>query len=407
MKALYIALKDTLARFRDRNGLLLMLAAPLVLAAVIGAALGGFSPAAGQAPLRQIPVAIADADQGLQGRAFVNALQSPALTDLLAPRAVSDLAEAKALVAKGEVRAAVYLPAGFSRAVQGPGRVTIELYTDPTAPISAAAVRSVVTQIADRFNSEAIARQMVASDKPTLDQPPALALGRPDISLADSASSADAITLATVIAGNPAQTQASPLAYFTPSMAVLFLMFTLFDAARSLIEEERQGTLARLIASPTRFPTLLAGKIGGVFLTGVAQLGVLILASALLFRLDWGDSPAGLALMVIAVVAAASSLGTLIVALAHDERQAAIIGAAVALIFAILGGNFVQGQSYPAWLQPFSHLTINRWALDGFTDLTIRGLGLANVLLPAGVLLAAAAAFFTLAVWRLPRRFVR
>lgn len=399
MKALYIAVKDTLARFRDRNGLLLMLAAPLVLAALVGAAFGGFSPAAGGAPLQHIPIAIVNADEGDLGRAFALALQSAALADWLAPRALDDLAQAQALVAKSEVRAVVYLPNRFSRAVQSSGSVTVELYTDATAPLSGVVVRSIVSQVADRFNGEAIGRQMAAENALVPRQ-----AGSP-ASAADPA--LGEIGLATVIAGNPRRGPVSPLAYFAPSMAVLFLMFTLFDAARSILAEAREGTLARLMASPTRFATLLIGKIGGVFLTGVSQLAVLIMASALLFRLDWGDSPAGLALMVFAVVAAASSLGTLIVALAHDERQAAIIGAAVALIFAILGGNFVQGQSYPAWLQPFSHLTINRWALDGFTDLTIRGLGLANVLLPAGVLLAAAAAFFTLAVWRLPRRFVR
>ena len=111
--------------------------------------------------------------------------------------------------------------------------------------------------------------------------------------------------------------------------------------------------------------------------------------------------------MILAVVAAASSLGAFIVAFARDSRQAAIIGAAIALIFAILGGNFVAAQAFPAWLQPLSKLTINRWALDGLTDLSLRGGGLQDVLPEAAILLLMTVILFVLAAWRLPRRFVR
>jgi hypothetical protein len=40
------------------------------------------------------------------------------------------------------------------------------------------------------------------------------------------------------------------------------------------------------------------------------------------------------------------------------------------------------------------------WAMDGFQNLLVRGLGLNSVLLPAGVLGLYALAFFGLALWR-------
>lgn len=42
------------------------------------------------------------------------------------------------------------------------------------------------------------------------------------------------------------------------------------------------------------------------------------------------------------------------------------------------------------------------WAMDGFQDIVVRGLGLSSVLLPAGLLLAYTAAFFGLVLWRFP-----
>ena len=70
------------------------------------------------------------------------------------------------------------------------------------------------------------------------------------------------------------------------------------------------------MSTPTGLAPILGGKICGVLLTGLLQLGVLILASRLLFGLEWGSSPLGLVLIAFATVAAASSLGVLIVAFA-------------------------------------------------------------------------------------------
>ena len=71
MKMWTIARKDTLIRFRDRNGLLLMLAAPLVLAAIVGAAFGGFGGGGSNAPLTGIPFVVVNADEGDLGRQMV------------------------------------------------------------------------------------------------------------------------------------------------------------------------------------------------------------------------------------------------------------------------------------------------------------------------------------------------
>jgi ABC-2 type transport system permease protein len=40
------------------------------------------------------------------------------------------------------------------------------------------------------------------------------------------------------------------------------------------------------------------------------------------------------------------------------------------------------------------------WAMDGFQNILMRGLGFGSVLIPAGILLAYGGAFFGLAIWR-------
>jgi len=45
-------------------------------------------------------------------------------------------------------------------------------------------------------------------------------------------------------------------------------------------------------------------------------------------------------------------------------------------------------------------LTPSAWAMSGFQNILIRGLGLESAWLPTAILLAYALVFFTVAVWR-------
>ena len=72
MKTWTIALKDTLVRFRDRNAILLMIAAPLLISLVMGAAFGG--QGGDTSPIYEIPVVLVNADEGDLGESFVEIL---------------------------------------------------------------------------------------------------------------------------------------------------------------------------------------------------------------------------------------------------------------------------------------------------------------------------------------------
>jgi ABC-2 type transport system permease protein len=46
------------------------------------------------------------------------------------------------------------------------------------------------------------------------------------------------------------------------------------------------------------------------------------------------------------------------------------------------------------------HFMPTAWAMDGFQNVIVRGMGLNSVLMPAGMIAAFGAVFFALAVWR-------
>ena len=415
MKIWTIAWKDTLIRFRDRNALILMIAAPLVLSAIIGSAFGSFINGNDPAPFDAIPVLVVNADSGELGQQFVDILSEGDLADLLAPTEMDDLATARELVQQGEARAAVFIPENFSEVMRGETATpaTIQFYPDPSAILTPNIVRGIIVQIANGFSSAAISGEVAVTQLMAETGGASLDMANVGIAIRNELQSgfdtgSVAISLNTVAVGaDDAAADVSPFAFFAPSMGILFLMFAMMDGTRSILDEDKAGTLDRLISTPTSNIEILLGKIGGVFLTGLLQFVVFVIASHFIFQLNWGRSLSGLLLMTLAVVLAFTSLGALIAAFAKDVNQANIIGTVVTLVFAALGGNFAPAQNFPSWLNQLSKITITRWGLDGFSDLTMRGLGLNDVLLEAGVLLGLTAVLFLLALNQFQRRIAR
>jgi len=182
----------------------------------------------------------------------------------------------------------------------------------------------------------------------------------------------------------------------------MFLMFTAANGGRTLLSERAQGTLPRLLVSPTSSAQVLGGKVLGIYLTGVAQMLILIGASTLLFSLKWGD-PLGVVALVLAAVAGAVGWGMLITALAKTPGQINAIGSAIMLIFGILGGSFLNTDYMPKWFNALAKITPNAWGLDGFTILGLGG-GLGDLSGPIAALLAMGALLFAVAVVLMNRR---
>jgi ABC-2 type transport system permease protein len=141
---------------------------------------------------------------------------------------------------------------------------------------------------------------------------------------------------------------------------------------------------------------VLGGKVIGIFSTGVAQIGILILASAVFFGVRWGD-PAGVIALVLAVVFGATGWGMLITALARSPAQVGSVGSAMMLIFGLLGGSFINLEQMPPLIQALSKITPNAWGLDGFTTLALGGT-LADLREPILALLIMGGVLFVISV---------
>ncbi len=379
-KILQIGWKDLIVLFRDRGALVLMLGAPFVLTLGLGLVTGSFSRGSGGSGLSGIPVVVLNEDGGQLGQALVDVFASPDLTELLAVDTAVSATAARQLVDENEIAAAVIIPNGFSASIlpDSSGQVgepiSVEVYANPARPIGANVVASIVQDFTQQVETGMISvnvamTQLVLNGRVSPADTDALitlgqAMGQ---RLIDGGDAAPLIRIHRDEAAAAATADPNYLAYIAPGMAVAFLMYTVALGGRSILDERDKGTLARLLVAPTSATQVLAGKVVGIFLTGVAQVSVLIAASSLLFGLRWGSLP-GVVLLIVAVAAAATGWGLLLASVANRPGQVSSFGTALMLIFGILGGSFVQ-IPFTGFLAQLSKITPNAWAIEGFTAL--------------------------------------
>jgi ABC-2 type transport system permease protein len=139
----------------------------------------------------------------------------------------------------------------------------------------------------------------------------------------------------------------------TPGVLALAVMSTSFTSlAIATGFERRYGVIKRLGSSPLPRSGLLAGKIGGLLLVEVLQIGVISAVAALL---GWHPTAGGVPPAVVAVVLGTAAFAALGLFLAGVLRAEATLAAANLVYLLLLAGGAVvlPSSSYGA----FGHVT--------------------------------------------------
>ncbi|HRQ24923.1 MAG TPA: ABC transporter permease, partial [Anaerolineales bacterium] len=296
LKLLIIGIKDLKIIFRDRAALIMMLLAPFLLTLGMGLVTGRFSGSSNTG-ISDIPVIIVNLDKEQLGNALEDVFTGEELAGLVQATLSERPEAARKAIDDDTAAAAIIVPAGFTRSIipqQGafdeePEPLQIELYANPARPTSAGIVKSIVDEFISRIEEGRISGQtsifqMIISGRITPQQGEQAGMEMAERLEDEPFDETLAIQLNTDT-NEVEAVQFDVLAYLAPGMALMFLMFTVSYGGRSILAEKTQGTLPRLLVSPTVSAQILGGKVFGIFLTGVAQMLILIGATTLLFQL--------------------------------------------------------------------------------------------------------------------------
>ncbi|MFN2167338.1 MAG: ABC transporter permease [Anaerolineae bacterium] len=423
MKMLDIAGKDLLRAVRSFAFVALGFAVPLLVSGIFYFAFGNVGAGGDGFDLPTIRVQVVNLDEGgpgfAAGQMLVQILTSEDLTSLFQVTQADDPARARAAVDRQDADVAILIPADLTAALFDPGgRAAVELYQDPTQTLGPGIVKGLVQQFVDGFAGSKIvievARQQFGAHGQAVSDAAVQALAAQyGVWAADLGSSQQGGTTALVEvrppagAGESADLLTSIVSMIMAGMMVFFVFFSGATTVQTLLQEEEGGTLARLFTTPTPISAVLGGRILASLVTLVLQVVVLLVASALIFGIHWGQ-PLPLALTTLGLVLLAASFGLFLASMLRSTRQGGVVFGGVLTILGMVGMINIFTAGAPSTsrgtLDIISHLTPHGWAVDGYLRL-LDGGGLGDVLLPVAVTLALAAAFFLVGLFRFRKRF--
>lgn len=382
--AFIIASKDLMRSVRDRSAIVTAIVAPFALAFILSTVLGGEDGSS-----LNVTFATVDQDGGPVSTVLIDEIL-PSLEQEGAELVDAGSVEgARRMAEDGDIAAAFVLPEGLSEAVQSNEPAEITVIADPEAEIGGQIARGVAEGFAAELNA---ARLSVGT---------VIASGAADPSeiqgLQQEASDVPMPTR--LVESSAGSRQFDSNTFFAAGIAVFFLFFTVQLGAVSLLQERKEGTLARLLAAPVSRGTIVSAKAIYSFVLGALSMTILIVASTFLMGAQWGD-PLGVAVVVLSAVFAAMGLQSLVATLASTDEQAAGYGAIVGVTLGLLGGTFFPIAQGPGLISRLSFVSPHRWIMRSLGELSGGAGALADVLPSVAVLLLFGAITGAVALYR-------
>jgi ABC-2 type transport system permease protein len=404
MRLLDIARKDLRQLIGDWQTALFLLIMPIGFTVLFSFVFGGGSGA--EDP--RLPVGFIDQDGGNVLSAHLLGL----LEDSEAIRPVvledADRKEAQKQVADEDLSAVVIIPTDYSQQAlsatggKAPQPITIvDLNSNAGQAahngLQAAFMRLLGAVEAAKLTAQAYEAQGGTADQEFLTETLTRAIQaweEPPLTVTLSQSG----TLATE--DEEASVQPNNYAHSSAGIMVQFAMAGLMGAAAIIVAERKSGAMRRLLTtSVTRFEIIL-GHFLAMFALILVQLTLLILFGQLLLGVGYLRVPLATLLMLLTTAFWSASLGLLIGIFARTEEQVIIFTIILMLLLSGLGGAWMPLELTGKAFQTVGHLLPTAWAVDGFENIVVRGLGLNSVLLPATIVLGFAIVFFGAAIWR-------
>lgn len=378
MKALTIAWFNLIRMFRERSNLFFVLIFPILIIAALGSQFGG----------QDTPEIGMSADTDYAERAAERITETGAAQ----VRWVDSAEQLPDLVDNGTVPVAALVPddADDTLAAGEAPQVTIMLGDGDQVTALAAVVERA-------FAAEAVV--------PGVTGQLAAETGRP---IDEVAPVVDGVagTLAPVqverLAVGGEEPEGEPFGFAQIAVGMLMLMTFLnaLTGAANLIESRTFGVSRRMVATPTSLRTIVLGEGMGRWGVGIFQAIYIMIATALIFGVEWGDPLTAVAIVALfAAVAAGAAM--LIGAVMHNAEQAAGVTVMAGLALGALGGSMLPLDLFGSTMRTVAHVTPHAWAIDAFTEMARHGAGFVDVLPQLGVLATMAIALIGLAAWRL------
>jgi ABC-2 type transport system permease protein len=374
---------------------LFFLILPLVFTAAVGAGLGGMMGGGDESPQAfKTVLYVVSEDEG----ALVDALLETLAENGLVPESVDSLPEDTF---------GLEIPSDFSSRLRKGEDVTLTLHTLPTTTASQA-VEQYVQASVSRLGGAVLVAELGLNQARQAEVQGSEAEERTYFNkiLTDTLSASEeplAKTQLNWAGGIDFDVQRdSPTSAEQASAGqiITWTQITFLAAAEVFVAEREAGTLRRLLITPTSRSLTLGGKLLSRLILGLVQMVILFLGGAIIFGVNWGQSPLALIAVSLAFALATVGLGLLIATFVKSRGQANSVVIGLAMGLSALGGAWYPLEITPPIYRQIVKILPSTWAMQAYTDLLAQNAGFQEVLPAIVVLLLFAAVFIIVGTWR-------
>ena len=399
-KALVIAFNSLKVTFRDKGNLIWLIIMPIVWTTLIGTM---STTGSGD---EKIPVGFLNSDREIYGEVFEEILKKEESIEIIA-MVEDDEDKMRDLVKDSKLSVGLIIPDNFSEKLKVGEQVVIEILKSERS--SSYFLDELIGKVAERISIDALAanftvekigeRRMVLEEEVLGDEKERIwkeAFVKADAFFEPAPS----IGIEYVVISVEKRDKNIPIGVeaSSPGFAVMFVMMGVCFAGVAMVQERHHKTLARLLTTPTEKFFIISGKMLGFFLVGFIQFMILILFGQLVLKVNWGNLPLGVLLLVISYVLSVTGIGTLLSVIVRTSAQAGAFAVLISMVTSMLGGAWWPIEIVPKFIQNIARFTPQYWAINGFNKIITRGFGITEILPNFYVLLAISALSLLLAI---------
>jgi ABC-2 type transport system permease protein len=399
MRILDLALKDLSQVFRDKRSLLFLVAMPILFTVFMGFA---YKSGKDNDATRDTRIPLGWVNQDAGGTVSQQLFEMLSNSDSIKlVELASNMVDES--VRKGEVAGALVVPAGYSEQVMTGQIAQLTLVADTNSTNGQSLYQSLRTPVTQLMSAVEIARlsaETAGKPNDVSELTEAFASASQAWSESDSAS---LVHVEMVVAegnflgdwyGDNPYNQASP------GILVQFAIMGLVSSGQILVQERKTRTLQRMMSTSMRSWEIIAGHTLAMFGVVFLQIALLVVFGQLALGTNYLHAPLGTLLVSVALSLWVAAMGLLIGTLAKDDSQVVLFALLAMFVLSALGGTWFPLEVSSGAFAAIGKTMPSAWAMTGYQNILMRGLGLESAWMPALVLLAYALGFFVLAVWR-------
>jgi ABC-2 type transport system permease protein len=407
---------------RDRGAFALSFVLPIAFFSIFAVIFGGHRDST-----PRVKVIVVDEDRSAASQRLIRGLEregslvvkkQPAAKDGV-EQADYTAATAEAAVKDGTAPVALIIPHGFGEnpiafGAPGENRPTIQLLKDSSDLIAAQVVTGLLQKVAMTAMPDLMAEQgskylgrfaggLTPEQRKRIDEG-LEQLRRLENSDDQSSASGDSNRgMPVAVATRDVVGQSRDMvSFYAAAIGVMFLLFTASGASGSLLDEAESGTLDRVLSSRVTMGNLLAGKLVYSMLLAFSQLVVMFVWAWLVFKVDFIPHIPGFVVMGLSTAFAVGAFGMLLASICRTRAQLGPLSTLVILLMSSVGGSMFPRYFMSESMQKAGLLTINAWAIDGFTKVFWRDEPISHLWPQVMVLLSIGVVF-----WAVARRLAR